>query len=289
MLPCGRGAAARAVPRPARRLPLELVLAVRSGPLLASRSGLAARPCHRRDARAGLRRSLRSRDGRPVGLSTGAARRRFRQDLPASPALGLAMATRSKLGRRLAQIEQSDGHERCVPRRPVGLTIASLVIVTAGLIGAIQLVRAEARAASPQTPKAADSAPAAVKAGRVFHLQVVGADTGEPVPDADVHLSMAFRDEWRKTDAQGRLDIIRSTGPSDQTFGIDVWGKGRAMQRHYWGLDPDSRSRRKRRSSSTLAKRWAASCKTRRGGPSRGNNPTLESQLQEESSSRDAL
>ncbi len=72
----------------------------------------------------------------------------------------------------------------------------------------------------------------------MFHLRVVAAATSEPVPDADVRVSIAFRHEWRKTDARGRLDLVHSTGPSDQTLGIDVWGKGRAMQRHNWGLDP---------------------------------------------------
>ena len=118
-----------------------------------------------------------------------------------SPALGLAMAHPSKLGRRLARIEQSNGHKLCVPCRPVGLTIASLIITLAGLIGSIHLVRAQARAATLEAP------PAAVEAGRVFHLQVVAADTGEPVPDADVRVWISFRDEWRKTDANGRLDI----------------------------------------------------------------------------------
>jgi beta-lactamase regulating signal transducer with metallopeptidase domain len=150
-----------------------------------------------------------------------------------NPALGLAMAHPSKLGRRLARIEQSNGHQLCVPSRPVRLTIASLVITLAGLIGSIHLVRAQARAATLEAP------PALVEAGRVFHLQVVAADTGMPVPDADVRVWISFRDEWRKTDANGRLDIDHSTGPSDQNFGVDVWGKGRAMQRHNWGLDPN--------------------------------------------------
>ncbi len=149
-----------------------------------------------------------------------------------SPALGLAMAHPSKLGRRLARIEQSNGHQLCVPRRPVGLTIALLAMTFAGLIGSIHLVRAQARAATQGAP------PAAPEAGRVFHLQVVAADTGKPIPDADVHVWISLRDEWRKTDASGRLDINHSTGPSDQNLGVDVWGKGRAMQRHKWGLDP---------------------------------------------------
>ena len=65
-----------------------------------------------------------------------------------SPALGLAMAHPSKLGRRLARIEQSNGHQLCVPCRPVGLTIVSLAITLAGLIGSIHPVRAQARAAT---------------------------------------------------------------------------------------------------------------------------------------------
>lgn len=160
-----------------------------------------------------------------------------------SPALGIAMARPSKLALRLAQIEQSHGDDRCVPRWPASLTIASIVVTLAGVVGAIQLVRTEAQAtmldAVPATPKPADSPPPAVNAGRVFHLQVVAVDTGVPVPVADVRLSMSLRDDWRKTDAQGRLDIAHSTGPSDRNLGVDVWGKGRAMQRHNWGLDPN--------------------------------------------------
>ncbi|MFI5457976.1 MAG: carboxypeptidase regulatory-like domain-containing protein [Isosphaerales bacterium] len=159
------------------------------------------------------------------------------------PALGLAMARPSKLGRRLAQIERSNGDDRCLPRWPARLAIATMAITVASVIGAIQLVRTEARATTlddpPKAPKAADPAPPAGNAGRVFHLQVVAADTGEPVPDADVRVWMSLRDDWRKTDAQGRLDITHSTDPSDRDFSIDVWGKGRAMQRRAWGRDPN--------------------------------------------------
>ena len=93
-----------------------------------------------------------------------------------NPALGLAMAHPSKLGRRLARIERSNGHELCVPCGPVRLTIAALVITLAGLIGSINLVRAQARAATLEAP------PPPVEAGRVFHLQVVAADTGDAGP-----------------------------------------------------------------------------------------------------------
>ena len=72
----------------------------------------------------------------------------------------------------------------------------------------------------------------------MFHLQVVAADTGRPVPNADVRVWIALGDEWRRADADGRLDIVHSTGPADRHFGVDVWGEGRAMQRYNWGLDP---------------------------------------------------
>ncbi len=46
-------------------------------------------------------------------------------------------------------------------------------------------------------------------------------------------------DDWRKADTMGRLDIVHSTGPADRSFSVDVWGDGRAMQRHQWGNDPN--------------------------------------------------
>ena len=85
-----------------------------------------------------------------------------------SPALGLAMAHPSKLGRRLARIEQSNGHELCVPCRPVGLAIAALVITLAGLIGSIHLVRAQAPAATLEAPPAAARRPAACFTSRLL-------------------------------------------------------------------------------------------------------------------------
>ena len=69
-------------------------------------------------------------------------------------------------------------------------------------------------------------------------MRVVAADTGKPVPSAEVRLWIAFRDEWTTSDVDGRLDIVYATGPGDSHFTIDVWGEGHAMQRHTWGLDP---------------------------------------------------
>ncbi len=153
------------------------------------------------------------------------------------------MAQPSKLGRRLARIERSNGNDRCLPRWPARLAIVAMAIIMGTVIGAIQLVRTEARATKlddhPTTSKADAPALPAGNVDRVFHLQVVAAGTGEPVPEADVRVWMNFQDDWRQTDAQGRLDITHSDGRSYGNFGIDVWGKGRAMQRHTWGHDPN--------------------------------------------------
>ena len=90
-----------------------------------------------------------------------------------------------------------------------------------------------------QEPKIEKAAVPPDGKGRVFQLRVVEADTLKPVPNADVRVWIAFRDDWRKTDANGRLDIVHSTGPSDRDISIDVWGDGRAMQRHRWASDPN--------------------------------------------------
>jgi beta-lactamase regulating signal transducer with metallopeptidase domain/protocatechuate 3,4-dioxygenase beta subunit/peroxiredoxin len=147
----------------------------------------------------------------------------------ASPALGLAMARRSRLRQRLDRIDKSRGDARCLPSLSVRMMIAAIAVAATIMVGVIQVTRAQAD--PPKQPQ--------TRAGRVFHLQVVAADTRQPVPTADVRIWIAFRDEWKKTDAQGRLDIVHSTGPSNRHFTIDVWGDGRAMQRHNWGLDPN--------------------------------------------------
>jgi beta-lactamase regulating signal transducer with metallopeptidase domain len=159
----------------------------------------------------------------------------------ASPALGLAMARPSRLGQRLARIEESRGDARCVPSVLASWLIVAPAVATAVALGTIQLRRAEARPIAPlaasQESKLGEPALRQDGAGRVFHLRVVAAGTDEPVPNAVVRVSIAFHDEWRKTDALGHLDIVHSTGPADREFGIDLWGEGRAMQRHHWGLN----------------------------------------------------
>ncbi len=161
----------------------------------------------------------------------------------ASPALGLAMARLSRLSHRLARIEESRGDARCLPSLPARLAIVATAAAASVALGTIQLNRAEARSIAPlvaaQDRKIEKAAVPPDGKGRVFHLRVVEADTLKPVPNADVRIWVAFDDEWRKTDADGRLDIVYSTGPSDRDIGIDVWGDGRAMQRHRWANDPN--------------------------------------------------
>ncbi len=154
------------------------------------------------------------------------------------PALGLAMARPSKLGRRLAQIDRSTGHDRCVPGLPARMIITSLAVAMATIVGTIQLVRREAHAAVVVEPTAVAEAAIPKAAGRVFHLHVVAADTGEPVANAQVRLSIGLRREWPKIDALGNVHILHSTGPADTSFSVDVWSADRAMQRFNWGGDP---------------------------------------------------
>ncbi len=72
--------------------------------------------------------------------------------------------------------------------------------------------------------------------GRTTQLHIVAADTGAPIPHANVRVRKPFDDFWTRTDADGRIAIEHSTGPADTYFIIDVWGNGHAMQRHLYGV-----------------------------------------------------
>lgn len=161
-----------------------------------------------------------------LAVATGLVRR-------PGPALGMAMARPTRLGRRLAGIDRSRGTPRCLPRWPARAALAALALVSAALIGAARLT-----AADPPAPPKPAPAPAAKPAGRVFHLNVVYAETGKPVPNATVRVWVALTSDWRTADDQGRLEILHSTGPKDRNLSIDVYGPNAAMQRHYWVDDP---------------------------------------------------
>ncbi|QEH36715.1 Regulatory protein BlaR1 [Aquisphaera giovannonii] len=150
------------------------------------------------------------------------------------PTLGLAMARSPRLARRLRGIERSRGFSRCLPRGRARLAIATTALAVVGLVGASRLTRAQVQDPSNQPGKATTEA----TSGKVFHLAVVSAATGKPVPRADVRVWMGLRNDWRVTDDEGRLEIRHSTGPADRNLSVDVWGDGYAMQRHDWGNKP---------------------------------------------------
>ncbi len=154
--------------------------------------------------------------------------------------LGLAMARSPGLARRLAAIDRSRGSSRCLPGWTVRFAIAIVGLALAMVVSVARLTRSEAppavdkaEAAQAETKGKAVSAPV-----KVLHLQVVSAESGKPVPNANVRVWIDMRDEWRITDERGRLDIRHSTGPGDKNVGVDVWGDGFAMQRHNWGYKP---------------------------------------------------
>ena len=84
------------------------------------------------------------------------------------PALGLAMARSTKLGRRLAEIDRSPGASRCQPRRPARAAILAASILTVALLGSLRLARIAAapppkepvEPAAPDAPKPPAEAPA---------------------------------------------------------------------------------------------------------------------------------
>ena len=219
--------------------------------------------------------------GGPSAYRRDSAGRRHRAcRIGPGPALGLAMARPSRLGRRLARIDESRGDARCLPRRPARLAIAAMAVAASALLGRdpahpCRGPADRARRTRDRIRQTAQTGPAADGGGRVFHLQVVAADTGQPVPNADVRVWIALRDEWRKTDAEGRLDIAHSTGPADRALRRRRLGRRPRDAAAPLGTRPEQADpRRRRRSGSSPASRSAASCRTSRGGRSPGRRST---------------
>jgi beta-lactamase regulating signal transducer with metallopeptidase domain len=165
------------------------------------------------------------------------------------PALGLAMAGRSRLGRRVLEIDRGRPEPRCLPRWPNRVAILTLALASTAIVGPARITRAEPRptampAPDPvvpivQEPKKPAEPVRPSTVGKVFRLRVVAAETGKPVPNADVRVWMGFGpNDFRKADGEGRIDLTYATGPDDLHLGVDVWGDGFAMQRHNWGNDP---------------------------------------------------
>jgi len=166
-----------------------------------------------------------------------------------SPALSLAMASRPRLARRVAKLDQGHREAGCLPRRSTRVAVAAIGLALAAALGPAQITRGGPRpgptlvpasVVAVQVPEKAIEPPRAPGVGRVFRLRVVAADTGKPVPRADVRVWLKLSsNDWRRTDDEGRLDIIHHTGPDDRSLTLDAWGDGFAMQRHYWADDPN--------------------------------------------------
>ena len=167
-----------------------------------------------------------------------------------SPALGLAMATRPRLARRVAKLDHGHREAGCLPRRSTRVAVAALGLALAAALGPARITRGEPRPGptpvpapilEARVPEKAIEPPRAPGEGRVFRLRVVAADTGKPVARATVRVWLKLGgNEWRQTDDEGRLDITHNTGPDDRSLAIDAWGDGFAMQRHSWGDDSNT-------------------------------------------------
>ncbi len=142
------------------------------------------------------------------------------------PAIGLAMARRPKLVGRLDRLEGSRGLSRCLARWPMRVLAVLLAAAVASGLGVARLTRADVD--DPKS-KAASDGP------RVFKLTVVSAETGKPVPNAQVRVWIALSSYWTHTDDLGQLDIRHHTSRADTHVSADIWGDGFAAQRRRWG------------------------------------------------------
>ena len=160
------------------------------------------------------------------------------------PALGLAMARGTNLGRRLAWIDRTRGASRCVLRWPARAAIAIVLTVAAGVLGAVELSRAAVKAAEPPasapaptaTPTIAEpptSAPTPT-APRTIDIIVRGKDTGKPIEGATVRAHIAMEQVTRKTDRDGKVRFILFQHKSRDNLSLDVWAEGYVQQRYFF-------------------------------------------------------
>jgi WD40 repeat protein len=105
--------------------------------------------------------------------------------------LGLAMVRSSRLGRRLAHIDQSSGCASCLLPRTVRLGLQGMAFVAATLIGAVELAprvpaAQEAAAAAPETVKDASTPPpteaglAKLERAQISAYELKAAGGGDP-------------------------------------------------------------------------------------------------------------
>ena len=154
------------------------------------------------------------------------------------PALGLAMASPTRLAGRLAWIDRTPGSPRCLSRRPLRLGLLAAVAALAGLIGAVELTRASAEpgpaTAATLAPEDDEPAPAADdnRPGLVV-VTVTAQDTGAPIPGATIRYSVDFDTVTVVTNQDGiaQLDVSKIRLFPGRLY-FDVWADGYVQQRH---------------------------------------------------------
>jgi beta-lactamase regulating signal transducer with metallopeptidase domain/thiol-disulfide isomerase/thioredoxin/protocatechuate 3,4-dioxygenase beta subunit len=163
------------------------------------------------------------------------------------PALGLAMARATRLGRRLAWIDRSRGAPRCLLRWPARVAVAASVMALAGVLGAVELGRAPARAAEgPKEPAAKPGeSPKTQPASPPPAIEVVvrAKDTGKPLEGATVRPLLDLVTSERKTDRDGLVRIDLSGRRFQDNLNFDVWADGYVQQRHFFAQN-DARYRK---------------------------------------------
>ena len=152
------------------------------------------------------------------------------------PAIGMAMARTTNLGRRLAWIARSQGASRCHLNRPARWAMALAIVGSTVVMGTVELSRRAVRA-SEQPPARASTRPADVPPAMpaAMEIVVIGKDTNRPLDGARVRASLDLDEPIMKTDREGRLRIDLSQVVFRDRFGVDVWTDGYVQQRHYFG------------------------------------------------------
>jgi beta-lactamase regulating signal transducer with metallopeptidase domain/protocatechuate 3,4-dioxygenase beta subunit/thiol-disulfide isomerase/thioredoxin len=149
------------------------------------------------------------------------------------PALGLAMARATNLGKRLAWIDRSRGASRCLMPTPARLALAGLVLAVAGAIGSLELARAKAaEEPKPPTPPAEPKADdASTPQPPAIEIVVKGKDTGKPLAGATVRYIIDWESVTKKTDSDGRLVVDLSKRVFQESLNVEVWADGYVQQR----------------------------------------------------------
>jgi beta-lactamase regulating signal transducer with metallopeptidase domain/protocatechuate 3,4-dioxygenase beta subunit/peroxiredoxin len=154
--------------------------------------------------------------------------------------LGLAMARRTTLGRRLAWIDRSRGASRCLLRWPARLALAATALAVAGVVGSVELARATARPADE--PKSAGAAaPAAADGPSAVEITVRAQDTGQPLAGARVRAYLNYEFEHLTTDREGKARVDFNGRAFRDALSLDIWADGYVQQRHDFSQD-DARS-----------------------------------------------